>query len=731
MATPDSAPVTAIATPPFDRSAALLADVSKLVLASTATSALLFMAFTPLSMAVRSAAGSAAFSVIYIVVWWAARRNAVQLGGWIFALATWLGQLGVVLATGSLTEQALVSSVNIVLAVGFILGRRTSLIVSLVCIGSMLSMWLLALTGSLPDPVLIPTITDRVITTACTLSVTIGLVYLGVRYNHEALNEAVQSAQRAGDMLAELEKRQGAERRRLAQAEQLAIMARNLVGMREPEKITTEVAIGLRDALSSRVVLIIRRGGRVLATAGLGEQEPPGEVPRRLSERWVERGAIKVLEPHETTLLAEFLGIESPAFGVSATGPHTSTTIVATGESASITSAESTWPLQAAASALDSAMLRFESESRMVQVQKMDALNRLSSGIAHDFNNLLTTILGGTELLEQRTEKTSPMGAQLRRIRDAGERAASLTVRLMTFTQGAPRARSLVDLSVLIADLFPVFRRTVEANIQLELHVHGDSTWINADPIEIEQVAFNLVTNSLDAIDSSGGRIDIGVDLRGVSEGLAQPTAVLWVQDNGRGMDRDTRSRVFEPFYTTRKDHGATGLGLSIVYGVVQALGGDVFIDSTPGMGTCVEVHLPAANEPMELPPAKPLPNPPEVSDPIMVVEDDLDVRQTVCEMLEMGGYRTEAVGSAEAALALLEGGTSYSLVLSDVIMPAMSGIELARAMAERGVHCPIALISGYARGATDSVNEASRLPRITKPFSLAELLAFVRDNAL
>ena len=385
------------------------------------------------------------------------------------------------------------------------------------------------------------------------------------------------------------------------------------------------------------------------------------------------------------------------------------------------------WPIQVAANLLDSAMLRFESDRQMVQAQKMEALNRLSAGIAHDFNNLLTTILGGAELLEHKAKKEDPIQGHLRRIRDAGERAASLTSKLMTFTRGAPKAREYVELTTLMTDLMPVLRRTLEESIQIEHSFDNEAIWVDADPIDVERVILNLVANARDAIGETG-RIDVGIERRLGAGGSPDGMVVLWVQDDGEGMDIDTRRRVFEPFFTTRKGKGATGLGLSLVYGVAQALGGDVFVDSEKGAGTCIEVHLPTIPTPQERP-AEASSVKTEVSGArILVVEDDPDVRDTVSEMLCLGGFTAKSVSSGEAALAALSDEGSYRLVISDVIMPSMSGFDLARAMAEGTYDTPIVLISGYARG-DGSIEEEQSIPRITKPFSMAELLAFVQAH--
>jgi|GEM_PF-3531629 len=703
-------------------------QVAVLILATTVLAAVLFVFVVPTSELVIYLPGPALFSLIYAAVWRLARRGRPRLASWLFIIATYLSQVGVVLATGTVTEQMLISFVNLILASGFLLGRRTALGISAVsCISVLVSSWLLR-SGVMPPPLYEPTSTANLIMTSCTLLGTAGLTYFGVEFLTLSIERAEIHATQAELALAEVERRQAAEQKRMDRSDRLGIMARNLVSHREPAALAAEVAVGLRDILDASIVLIIGRGGRMLATAGLGDSDPPAEVLSTQAARLVSQGTFQVLVTHHRETLARELSTPVPDVLVAARGPHTPVTVLVLCDEDWLGPTEAQWPIQVAANLLDSAMIRHDSERRLLQVQKMDALNRLSSGIAHDFNNLLTTILGGAELLEHKADENDPIQAHLKRIREAGERAASLTVKLMTFTRGAPRVRKNVRLAELITDLYPILRRSLEESIHLELHPIADDAWVDADPIEIERIILNLMANAKDAIGESG-RIDIGVEARPPMDS-GTPMIVLWVQDNGEGMDIDTRTRVFEPFFTTRKGKGSTGLGLSIIYGVAQALGGDVFIDSTPGTGTCVEVHLPTLlSVPDQPPPISPVKSM-VMGAPILVVEDDPDVRDTVCEMLSLGGYTTDSVASGEAALALLTKEIDYCLVLSDVVMPTMSGFELAEKMNEQGHAAPIALISGYAKGGSTPADETSAIPRITKPFSLSELLAFVQENS-
>ena len=709
-------------------SSELVVRVSLLILATTILAAVLFIAVVPRSELLIYLPGPAFFVVIYGTVWRLADSGRPRLAAWIFILATYLSQIGVVIATGAVTEQMLVSFVNLILATGFFLGRRTALWVSAVCCISVLILSWLLLFGAMPPPLFTPSPIAGMVMITCTLLGTAGLTYFGVEFFTLSVERAEIAANQAEIALDEVERRRAADQHRMTRSDRLGIMARNLVGHREPAALTAEVAIGLRDALEASIVLILGRGGRLLATAGLGDAEAPAEVLPAQADRLVSQGTVQTLGDRHREMLAGELDIPVPDILMAARGPHTAVTVLVLGRGEWLAPSEAQWPIQLAANLLDSAMIRHESERRMLQVQKMDALNRLSSGIAHDFNNLLTTILGGAELLEHKAETSDPIQSHLKRIREAGERAASLTVKLMTFTRGAPRVREYVQLGDLLSDLYPVLRRSLEESIHLELHPIADAVWVDADPVELERIILNLVANAKDAIGDSG-RIDIGLDVRPATEG-GTPMSVLWVQDNGEGMDLDTRTRVFEPFFTTRKGKGSTGLGLSIVYGVAQALGGDVFIDSTRGTGTCVEMHLPTLLTTPEKPDAAPVVKTKVLGAPILVVEDDPDVRDTVCEMLRLGGYIPDAVESGEAALDRLQLKTDYCLVLSDVIMPAMSGFELAEKMSEAGYPSPIALISGYAKGGDPSADAAMPIPRITKPFSLDELLSFVQTNS-
>jgi signal transduction histidine kinase/CheY-like chemotaxis protein len=422
--------------------------------------------------------------------------------------------------------------------------------------------------------------------------------------------------------------------------------------------------------------------------------------------------------------LGRELGIDSPETGLVARGPRSGLLLFVLGPNEWLGASDVAWSLSTAVSLLAAAIHRSEAEQTLAQGQKMGALGRLSAGIAHDFNNLLTTILGGTELVEHKMQADPAMRAHLRGIREAGERAASLTSKLMTFTLASPREPKPVEVGGVVHDLIPVIRRSMEESIEITFDLPDEELWIDADSIDVERVVLNLMASSRDAM-GLNGRVDLGVEAR--EDAQVGEQVVIWVQDDGEGMDRPTRAQVFEPFFSTRRGKGATGLGLSIVYGLVQGLGGEIYVDSAPGKGSCFEVVLPRQMDPI-------LPEERTQSaiqsgagKAVLLVEDDPDVRDIVCEMLRLGGFEVVVADGGENALGILSERTGFSLVLTDVVMPSMSGFDLAEQIQEQELDVPIALISGYAAGGRAGAAGAEMsLPRIAKPFSLDELLGFV-----
>lgn len=346
---------------------------------------------------------------------------------------------------------------------------------------------------------------------------------------------------------------------------------------------------------------------------------------------------------------------------------------------------------------------------QLQQAQKMEAVGRLAGGVAHDFNNLLTIISGYSQLIFDRLPEEDPLRAYMGQIRDAGNRAASLTKQLLAFSRKQVLEPRVLDLNHVVAGIDQMLLRLIGEDIDL-VTVNSPGLWlVKADPGQIEQVIMNLVVNARDAM-PQGGRLTIettNVDVNdcypdGHMSFAPGQYVMLAVSDTGIGMDAETRARVFEPFFTTKEHGKGTGLGLSTVYGIVKQSGGYVWAYSEPGKGTTFKVYLPVAEgvtkgvgrvgEPL---------GPTAGSETVLVVEDNESVRKFVRSVLESKGYRLlEAAGSEEAVNLITEHSGPIHLLLTDVVMPRMSGGELAARLAPVHPEAKVLYMSGYTDNA-------------------------------
>lgn len=359
-------------------------------------------------------------------------------------------------------------------------------------------------------------------------------------------------------------------------------------------------------------------------------------------------------------------------------------------------------------------------QAQLLQTQKIQAIGQLAGGVAHDFNNLLTAILGSASLLRMRAPES--YHELIDSIVYASERAAAITGRLLAFSRREMVQPTRIYLPELLRGLELLLTRLVGDDVIVAFELEGDVPTVHADPGQMEQIVMNLVLNARDAL-PEGGRID--VRLRRCEEG--PPAACLSVEDNGVGMSEATRARVLEPFFTT-KAHG-TGLGLATVDEVVRLCGGSLKLDSKLGEGTQVHVRLPAAAE-TEDDVAAPAPASKAIAlnGLVLVVDDEPLVRQAAQRLLEDQGLRVQGAANAEQALEHLERG-EVELVLSDVVMPGLSGRELMERCRSRWPTVAVVLMSGYTddhivRSGVDALN----VPLVRKPFTLEQLLdAFTR----
>ena len=371
---------------------------------------------------------------------------------------------------------------------------------------------------------------------------------------------------------------------------------------------------------------------------------------------------------------------------------------------------------------------RKQLEAQLRQAQKMDAVGRLAGGIAHDFNNLLTAIRGYSEMLMT----TLPPGTRphdaAAHIHRSSLRASSLTEQLLVFTRRRPQESRVVQVNDIVQSMASMLRRLVGEDIELVLELGPATSRVRIDPSQVEQVLLNLAVNARDAM-PGGGRLTIatgdGVDREGRNR------VVLTVRDTGGGIDEATLPHIFEPFFTTKDVGKGTGLGLSIVYGVVTQAGGDITVESVPGRGSAFHVWLPRVEEVnAQAAPATPMPKSgPGGGETILLVEDDEDVRDYVRFVLRQAGYQVLDACDGGLGLRVLE---SYSgeihLVLSDIVMPEMSGPEMAsRALVLRPA-MKVLHMSGYPG---DSVSRHAELMAaaafLQKPFSAETLTRAVR----
>lgn len=367
-------------------------------------------------------------------------------------------------------------------------------------------------------------------------------------------------------------------------------------------------------------------------------------------------------------------------------------------------------------------------ETRLQQSQKIEAVGRLAGGIAHDFNNLLTLILGYSDSMLRELDYSSPLRSQVSEILVAGRRAANLTRQLLAFSRKQILKPQVLQLNSVVSDISQMLRRLLGEDIHISLHLDADLGQVQADPTQLEQVLINLAVNARDAMPDGGQLVieshNVELDartaaLQGVPEGRY---VVLEVSDTGCGMDEKTKSRVFEPFFTTKEVGKGTGLGLSMVLGVVQQSGGTVTIYSEPGIGTTFKIYLPrldnvAPPEPAEETKSKSLHAVKDAT--ILLVEDEPSLRALARNVLRQAGYNVFEAGNGKEALQVVnELPSPPDLLLTDVVMPEMNGLELADRLQRKWPGLAVVYTSGYTDHALLERNVLRQdMPFLQKPY--------------
>jgi two-component system, cell cycle sensor histidine kinase and response regulator CckA len=370
-------------------------------------------------------------------------------------------------------------------------------------------------------------------------------------------------------------------------------------------------------------------------------------------------------------------------------------------------------------------------EDRLSEAEKMEAIGRLAGGVAHDFNNLLTVISGYASLLLAREEHRSE---ELATIAHAAEHASVLTRQLLAFSRRQVMNPTVLDLNRIIATMQPMLHRIIGDDVAVGVQLEDGLAPVQADRAQLERVILNLAANARDAM-PDGGQLTLetaNVELDAArGEGSPGAHVLLAVSDNGVGMSPEVRRRLFEPFFTTKAPGAGTGLGLATVFGVVKQTGGSIYVYSEEGSGTTIKIYLPAAPRGSV---AEPAPEPAAAtasgSETIMVVEDDESVRELVRIMLEANGYRVHGVGDpVEAERVAREIESGLDLLLTDVVMPHVSGQELAARLAALRPGLRVLFMSGYSDRAVyrHGVLEPGTA-FIEKPFTERTLTRRVRE---
>ena len=374
---------------------------------------------------------------------------------------------------------------------------------------------------------------------------------------------------------------------------------------------------------------------------------------------------------------------------------------------------------------------RSQLEEQLRHAQKMEAVGRLSGGIAHDFNNLLTAIRGYSELLLGELTG-SPLRADVEEIFNAAERAATLTGQLLAFSRRQILSPEVIVLNQRVMDMSRMLGRLIGEHIAIDLHLSTDLWSIRADAAQLEQVLVNLALNARDAM-PDGGRLaietanrDVTVAQAGSLEVAAGPFVELRVRDTGVGIPADLQARIFEPFFTTKPKGAGTGLGLSMVYGYVRQSGGAITVDSAAGRGTVFSLLLPRTDDTTDRTPTpKILVGPVKRGGTVLVVEDERALRRLAATVLGNAGYRTFEASDGQQALDVFTvHANRIDMVVSDVVMPRMGGIELARRLRLMRPDLPILFVSGYV--AQSEALAESTTPILLKPFSPEALLRAV-----
>ncbi len=381
------------------------------------------------------------------------------------------------------------------------------------------------------------------------------------------------------------------------------------------------------------------------------------------------------------------------------------------------------------------ALERSRMEQLLRQAQKMQAIGTLAGGIAHDFNNILFAMMAYTELALDDVPEASPAHANLTEVLKASQRAKELIKQILAFSRESEQEKQPIEPGLIVKEGLKFLRASIPTSVEIRWRFEKDLPWVVADATQIHQVLMNLCANATHAMKGEG-RLDVRLKRVEVSEAFAQdhpplqagPHVMMTVADTGYGMSAEVMDRIFEPYFTTKKQAEGTGLGLAVVHGIVKNHGGAITVESKLGQGTTFSVYLPAFDQHVvrEKPSARPVPR---GSESILVVDDETALVKIFQRMLKSMGYRVQAFSSSPDALEAFQAAPdSYDLVITDMNMPHMTGIELTRALISLKPQIPVIVCTGFSEWITAEQVEALGIRAvIMKPVLKSQMAEAIR----
>jgi len=380
---------------------------------------------------------------------------------------------------------------------------------------------------------------------------------------------------------------------------------------------------------------------------------------------------------------------------------------------------------------------RIKLEERLQRAQKLETIGTLAGGIAHDFNNILTPIMGYADMALVKIPSYSPLHEDIEHILTASKRAKALVQQILLFSRKLESERVPIQLHLIISEAIKLMRATIPTTIKIDMVLDKECGYVMADASQIHQVIVNLCTNSFHAMEKDGGKLTISLERVSIDEDTVRENINLKVQDyikisiadTGVGIDIITKGRIFEPFFTTKTVDKGTGMGLSVVHGIVQQHGGDIQVESESGKGTTFFLYFPVTDE------VDTMNDEPELilnrgKERIILCDDEASITKMTGKMLEHMGYEVDTFNSSRIALhEIINNKNKYNLLISDLTMPEMTGVELACSIRKKGIDIPIMIMTGFGDSLSgDMVERCGIKEVVSKPIIMNELAAIVRS---